>query len=137
MGDLGTYLAAQGQSQKTACIYPSFELTHIAVVGLGQYCVTQNGVSADGREYCGTFDFGGDILQQILARMPDEDRNAVETDLEEDPDGRRMIPLPQPITVGVAARLGEPQIGLREKFIPLVIMEVFGPASPDLKQFES
>lgn len=135
--DLGTYLAAQGQSQKAACIYPSFEITHLAVVGPDKYCVTQNGVLPDGREYCGTFDFGDDILQQILARMPDEDRYAVEADLEEDPDGRRMIPLPQPITVGVAARLGEPQIGLHEKFIPLIIMEVFGPAYPDLKHFES
>ncbi len=124
--DLGTWLAAQGQSQKTMCIYPSIEITHIAVVGLGQFCITQNGVLADGREYCGTFDFGEDILQQIVARMPDEDREALEADLEEDPDGVRTIPLPQPINIGIAARLGKPQIGLHEKFIPLVIMEVFG-----------
>lgn len=134
--DLGTYLASQGQSQKTACIYPSFEITHIAVVGPGQYCITQNGMLADGREYCGTFDFGDDILQQILARMPDEDRQVFEGDLEEDPDGVRTIPLPQPITVGLAASLGRPQIGPNEKFIPLVVMEVFGPQFPNLRQFE-
>lgn len=124
--DLGTHLAARGQSQKTACIYPSFEITHIAVVGLGQYCVTQDGVLADGREYCGTFEFGREILQQILVRFPDEDRDAVEVSLNEDPDSVRTISLPQPINVGIAARLGQPQLGLHEKFIPLVIMEVFG-----------
>ncbi len=124
--DLGTYLASKGQSQKTACIYPTFEITHIAVVGPGQYCTTQNATLADGREYCGTFDFGDDILQQILTRMPDEDRDAVESDLHEDLDGVRTIPLPQAVNVGIAARLGQPQISLHEEFIPLVIIEVFG-----------
>ncbi len=124
--DLGTYLAGQGHPQKTMFIYPTFEIVNLAVVGPGHYCATQNAVLDDEREYCGTFDFGDDILEEILARAPGVVTEKVRSELAADSESVRTIVLPVPVSVGIAATLGQMQIGLREKFIPLLVAEVFG-----------
>lgn len=124
--DLGTYLASKGQPQKTMCIFSALEITRIHVIGRGRYCITQNGILEDGREYCGTFDFGDEVLSEILSRLSTQVRSAIKAELDKNPDGIRAIPLTESVNVGVAASLGRPQVGLHENFIPLIIAELFG-----------
>ena len=123
--DFGKYLASKGTPQKTALIYDSWEIDDLAIVGRGRYCTTRV-QPMDGDLYCATFDFGSDILEQILARAPAATRELVRRSLAEDPDSVRHVRIPTPISLGVAATLGNLQQGLDETFIPLVIIEVFG-----------
>ena len=123
--DLGRYLAGKGIPQKTALIYKFWEIDNLAIVGLGHYCATHI-QPMDGNLYCATFDFGSDILEQILARAPAATRTLVTRSLEDDPDSIRHLPLPNPINLGIAATLGNLQQSLQETFIPLVITTVFG-----------
>ena len=125
--DLGKHLAGKFASgQEQVFIYPDFKMVNVAVVGRGHYCTTQNAVMDDGREYCGTFDFGDNTLDQILARAPESTAQMVRTSLAEDCESIRTLALPEPFRIGIAAKLGSPQFGLYESFVPLLITEVFG-----------
>ena len=67
--DFGKYLASKGWPQKSAFFYTSWEIDDLAIVGRGHYCTTRV-QPMDGNLYCATFDFGSDILEQILAQAP-------------------------------------------------------------------
>lgn len=123
--DLGKYLASKGMPQKSAFFYSSWEIDDLAIVGSGHYCTTRI-QPMDGNLYCATFDFGSDILEQILARAPAATRALVTRSLAQDPDSVRHLRIPNPINVGIAATLGNLQQGLHDAFIPLIITEVFG-----------
>jgi hypothetical protein len=123
--DLGKYLASKGMPPKTALIYTSWEIDDLAVVGRGRYCTTRV-QPMDGNEYCVTFDFGGDILEQILMRAPTATQALIRRSLAEDPARVRHLPIPNPINLGIAAILGDSQQCLDEAFIPLIITTVFG-----------
>jgi len=123
--DLGKHLASKGTPQKTALIYPAWETDTIAVAGLGKYCVTM-AQPFEGKLYCATFDFGMDILEDILERATIATQSLVLSALVEDPYSIRHIKLPNPVSIGVMAMLGDVQQGMHEMFIPLVVLEVFG-----------
>jgi hypothetical protein len=80
----------------------------------------------DGKLFCATFDFGFDLLTQILMRAPSATASFVSQSLAEDSRSIRRLTLPIPVNVGVAAALGNLQQGMYEAFIPLVIQSVFG-----------
>lgn len=123
--DLGIYLASKGMPQKTALVYNSWEMDDLAIMGRGRYCTTRI-QSLDGNLYCATFDFGNEVLEQILARAPKSTNAHVKRSLAADPDGVRHLHIPNPIGLGVVAVLGDLQQGMHETFIPLVITNVFG-----------
>ena len=125
--DLGKHLAHKGAPQNTMTIYPSFTIKEIAVVGLGRYCITKV-QEIEGELFCGTFDFGYEELESILAQATETTRDAVDESLKQDPQSMRHIPIPNPIHVGIKAVLGKPQQGIDETFIPLVITEVISPS---------
>ena len=121
--DLGKHLADKGAAQNTMTVYPSFTIKEIAVVGLGRYCITKV-QEIEGELYCGTFDFGNEELESILAQGTESARKAVTGSLMDDPVSVRHISIHNPIHVGIKAALGNPQQGIDETFIPLVITEV-------------
>lgn len=123
--DLGTYLASKGAQQNTALVYNSWEMDNLAVKGRGDYCTTRI-QPLDGDLYCATFDFGDDILGEILARATLETEAAVLSRISNDPESVRHIPISIPINAGVVAVLGNCEQGLHDTFIPLRITEVFG-----------
>jgi hypothetical protein len=123
--DLGKYLASKGAQQNTAFVYNSWDMDELAVRGRGHYCTTSV-QPLDGSLYCATFDFGDDILKEILARATLETEAAVLGNISNDPESIRHIPISIPINTGVVAVLGHIEQGLDETFIPLQITEVFG-----------
>lgn len=123
--DLGKYLAGKGTPQKTLFFYPSWEIDFIDVVGSGRYCTTRT-QPLDGKLFCATLDFGADILEQILLRVPSATAVLVKQSLEDDPGSIRRLKFPEPIEIGIAACLGNLQQGMYEIFIPLVIQLVYG-----------
>lgn len=131
--DLGKYLALKGMPQKTMIVYTSWSISALSVVGLGMYCTTLV-QPMDGNLYCATFDFGDDVLWEMLKAATTRTQDFVAEKLVDDPSSIRTMPLPDLIDVGVAAILGDVKQGLTEMFIPLIITEVFGHESKNGKQ---
>ncbi len=123
--DLGKHLASKGWPQKSALIYPSWEIGDLAIMGGGHYCTTRV-QPLEGNLYCATFDFGDDILEQILTRAPAATVALVRRSLAEDTASVRRFEFPEAVNVGIVATFGTLQEGLHDTFIPLVITDVFG-----------
>lgn len=117
--DYGLFLATQGVTRDIDHFFYDFRLYEISVVSKGQYTTLVN-LPAEGQVYAMSLDFDAMILQQILQRSPDQVRDLIERELAEDPTTPRTIELPQPIQVGMVARLGVKQAVAKEKFIPLI-----------------
>jgi len=124
--DLDKHLAAKGTPQ-TMLIFTSWEMDTLQVSGSGQYCTTRVQPS-EGRLYCATFDFDNSILTDLMHAATERTQDFIAEKLIDDPFSVRSMVLPDPISVGVAATLGDLQQGLHDLFIPLVIAEVFGAA---------
>jgi hypothetical protein len=122
---LGVHLISQGAPKKAALFYTSWSIDELDVMGRGQYR-TSRVQELDGNQYCATFDFGDEVLEQLLARAPAHTRAAVLRTLAHDPETPRCERLPGAIDIGIAAVLGELQQGLHECFVPLLITDVFG-----------
>lgn len=127
--DLGMHIRAIGSDQKTMVIYPSWEMDVLSVVDAGQFCTTRI-QTHDGILYCVTFDFGIEVLSELLNASSQKTFDCISTSLLEDPSTTRNIRLPEAISVGVGAVLGEVKQGIHGPFIPLVIVEVFGHEHP-------
>lgn len=127
--DFGIHLRAIGSDQKTMLIYTSWQMDVLSVVDAGQFCTTRI-QSHDGVLYCATFDFGIEVLSELLDASSQRTFDVISTSLLEDPSTTRNIRLPEAISVGVGAVLGEVQQGIDGPFIPLAIVEVFGHEHP-------
>jgi hypothetical protein len=117
--DYGLFLAAQGVTRDVEHFLYDFRLYEISVLGEGQYTTMVN-LPAESELYAMSLDFDAIMLQKILQRSADQVRDLVERELSADPSTPRTIELPQPIRLGVVAKLGAKQTVAKEQFIPLV-----------------
>jgi len=122
--DLGRLMVSKGLPGNAGLDIPGFRMELLSVIGPGHYCTTQN-TTIDEQQYCATFDFGDEILEDILEFAPDAVENLVRNELGKDTESRRTIVFPEPATFGIRARLGEFQIGLNENFVPFVILGIY------------
>jgi hypothetical protein len=128
--DLGKHLAAIGTPQKTILLYLTWEMDVLQVVSEGRYCTTCVQLM-DGKLYCATFDFGDDVLLEIMKAAAPDTLDIVTEESSKDEARPRNIILPTPVNVGIGAILGSLQEGAHDLFIPLVIVEVInGKNSP-------
>lgn len=127
--DFGIHIRAIGSDQKTMLIYTSWEMDVLSVVDAGQFCTTRV-QTHDEILYCVTFDFGIEVLGKLLNASSQRTLEVISKSLLENPSSTRNIRLPEAISVGVGAVLGEVKQGIHGPFIPLVIVEVFGQELP-------
>jgi hypothetical protein len=127
--DFGMHLRAIGSDQKTMLIYTSWEMDVLSVVDAGLFCTTRI-QSHDGVLYCATFDFGIEVLSELLNASSQRTFEVISKSLLEEPSSTRNIRLPEAISVGVGAVLGEVKQGIQGPLIPLAIVEVFGHEHP-------
>jgi hypothetical protein len=123
------HIRAIGSDQKTMLIYTSWEMDVLSVVDAGQFCTTRV-QTHDGILYCVTFDFGIEVLSKLLNASSQRTLEVISKSLLENPSSTRNIRLPEAISVGVGAVLGEVKQGIHGPFIPLAIVEVFGHERP-------
>ena len=122
--DFGKHLAT-GTPQKTLLIYTSWEIDTLQVIDSDRYRTTRI-QSSEGHLYCATFDFDNGILTDLMKVATERTQDFIAEKLIDDPFSVRSMILPDPISVGIAAVLGNLQQGLHDLFIPLVIKEVIG-----------
>ena len=92
------------------------------ILGLGKFTTT---VDHDHEEvvHAASFDFGVPELEKILEHVPTY--IGYWLILQADDPTPRSVRLPEPISFGVVARLGNPQHAPKEVFVPLIIGDVF------------
>jgi hypothetical protein len=122
--DYGLFLLSEGCSRDVGLIFCDFPFHYIGVLGLGRFTTTRNLVRG-GVEHAVSLDFGTEVLAEILALSPESVVNCVMTVMKAEPAGLSRVELPEPLSVGLEAYLGELQIGDGEKFVPLVIKRIF------------
>lgn len=123
--DFGMHLRSIGSDPKTLLIYTSWEMDVLSLVGPGHFCTTRI-QPHDNIQYCATFDFGMDALSEMLKAASPGTRELITRNLLEDSWTARHIHLPEPISVGIGAVLGDAKQGIDGTFIPLNIVEIFG-----------
>ena len=120
--DLGLYLISKGTQRETELHYYSVPVSHLSVLGRELYGFTTNIGGPEGVEHCASFDFNKNILNQILARAPEEKRNEF---LAQSGSVGTTVEFSEHIRIDhIKAGLGDLQHGQREDFVPLVITEV-------------
>lgn len=122
--DYGLFLLSEGYSRDVALYFYDFPFHYIGVLGLGRFTTTRN-LTRGGIEYAVSLDFEAEVLAEILALSPESVVSCVMAVMKADPAALSRIELPEPLSVGLEAHLGELQIGDGEKFVPLVIKRVF------------
>jgi uncharacterized membrane protein len=123
--DFGKHLAATGTPQRTLLIYTSWDIDTLQVIDADRYCTTRI-QSSEGHLYCATFEFDNGILTDLMKAATERTQDFIAEKLIDDPFSVRSMILPDPISVGIAAVLGNLQQGLYDFLIPLVIKEVIG-----------
>lgn len=121
--DYGLRLVAEGVSRNVDIFFPEFPLYSVTVLGRGWYS-TMVEVPRGGESLALSLDFNQTQLQQILAGAPTGIAEHIRAELSRAPDSPREIELPNGITFGVRARLGQLQHAQHEDYVPLVLKEV-------------
>ena len=119
--DYGSYLISQGTPREIAHLFYGVPVTHLSVLGPNLYGFTTNICPIAGVEYCASFDFDQNILNQILLRVPTDKRDEF---FAHGSRIRTAVEFPKAIHLDVQARLGDLQQGQREQFVPLVVTEI-------------
>ena len=124
------YNQTKGVEKKPQWVFMDFVVPNIARVKPNLYSVTSKTV-VDGEEYAMTIDFDKDILDSMLALLPDyiskqlrevlkgEDNYPLYIDLSKNPG--------DPISMHIRTKLGELQQGEDEDFISMIVTEVLQP----------
>jgi hypothetical protein len=99
-------------------------LDGIDVLERGQFS-TMVEVPYQGEAHALSLDFGQKHLDDILAMGSVELQQFVLSELSRDPDSSREIEFEEDVVCGVRARLGTVQEAEDERFVPLVVQEIF------------
>jgi len=128
--DYGFRLAQEGVTSDIDLFLYGHMMFSIDVLGRGRYS-TMAEKEHGGAWYAVSLDFGHEHLDRILSTAPPHVVRQVRSELTRDGTSPRNIDLVEPIQVDVRARLGQPQKGRSEVFVPLVCKEILpGPHTP-------
>jgi hypothetical protein len=121
--DYGLALIRSGVSPDFESIFYSINIDHISVVAPGQF-TTLFKMNLEGVEHALSLDFGRDKLDLILEMARPKTCAKVQAWLR-GLRGVSTIQLDEIITFGATTRLGVEQQAEKEKYVPLVIQQVF------------
>ena len=122
--DYGLHILSSGWSQSAPIYLLNCSLDHIGVLKVGRYRATM-GRTTGGKRFAITYDFGEDVLHEILKVVPEHIRRLINKGIEEQKnDSLNMLTVEfnklVPIS-GVAAHLGSVEQAEYEKFVPLIV----------------
>ncbi len=121
--DYGFRLVQEGVTSNVDLLFYGHAIFSIDVLGRSRY-TTMADKEHGGTWYAVSLDFGQEHLDRILSLAPPHVARHVRTELTRDSTSPRAIDLPEPIQVDVRARLGQPQKGSSEVFVPLICHEI-------------
>lgn len=122
--DYGLKLISDGIPQDVALFFYDFRLFSLTVLSLGQYS-TMVEFPRDGQRYALSLDFNEEQLTGLLAKADPNIASFIRGELAGDPTSPRTIDFDGEIQFGVKARIGKPQLGLSEPFVPLIAVEIW------------
>ena len=121
--DYGLTLLRSGVNRDFQSIFYTLHLDHISATGPTQF-TTLFTVKLDGCDHALSLDFSADDLNHILEYAHPETSSRVRAWVQR-LRGPETLNIPERITFGARATLGEEQQAEKERYIPLIIQEVF------------
>ena len=120
--DYGMALIKRGVHRDFETYFYTIHIDHISSTGRDTF-TTLLTVTLDGEEHALSLDFTADILEDILEHAEPQTASRVRL-WNQELRGPATIDIPEHITVGVRAALGEEQRAKTEVYVPLIIQEV-------------
>ena len=121
--DYGLALQRSGASPDFESVFYTININHISVVAPGEFTTLLN-MNLEGVEHALSLDFGREKLDLILKMAQPKTRMKAQSWLR-GLNGVSTIQLDEPITFGASARLGKEQQAEKERYVPLIIDDVF------------
>jgi len=121
--DYGLRLLQDGVTQDVDLHFYDARLFSLTVLGRGQYS-TMILMPLSGELHALSLDFDQRQLEHIISKGSTQLATFIMNELSRDPFTPRTIDYEGEIKFGVRARLGQPQQGLYESFVPLVAQEI-------------
>lgn len=124
--DYGLALFQQGAADDATFDFPTFWLDHIYAVAPCEFstCVE---VPLDGATHALSLDFDVDKLEEILVLCSPATTQLV-LDWVKGLRQAATLDLPEPVCIGVNARLGQLETGAAEQYVPLVAERIYAVA---------
>lgn len=121
--DYGLALLRSGVNRDFQSFFYTLHLDHISATGPNQF-TTLFTVMLEGRDHALSLDFSADDLNYILEHAQSETASRVRAWVQR-LRGPETLNIPERITFGARATLGEEQQAEKERYVPLIIQEVF------------
>jgi hypothetical protein len=121
--DYGLALLRSGVNRDFQSYFYALHLDHITAVGPNQFTTLFN-VMYDGKEHALSLDFGADELNDILDFAEPATASEIRGWVQR-LRGVDTLNLPKRVTFGARASLGEEQRAEKERYVPLIVQEVF------------
>lgn len=102
----------------------SFRLDHVSATAPKEF-TTMVEIPVEGVRHAASFDFGIQIMAEIIDVCLDVETLDAISDWYDDLTVPSTLELPKPIEFGLTAKLGELQINGKEQYVPLLIQKVF------------
>ena len=121
--DYGLALLRTGVNRDFQSFFYTLHLDHITAIGPNQF-TTLITVMLEGSEHALSLDFSADDLNDILEHAQPATASRARTWVQQ-LRGVATLDIPEHITFGARAALGEEQQAEKERYVPLIIQEVF------------
>lgn len=122
--DYGLHILSSGWSKSAPIYLLNCSLDHISILEEGKYRATM-GRTTSGKKFAITYDFGEDVLQEIMKIVPEHIRRLINKGIEgqkNDPPNIFTVEFNELVPIsGFAAHLGSVERAEREDFVPLIV----------------
>ena len=123
--DYGLLMLQSGQFEPDATFdFYSFRLDHVSATAPKEF-TTMVEIPVEGVRHAASFDFGIQIMADIINVCLDAETLDAIGNWYEDLTIPDTLELPKPIEFGLIAKLGELQVNGNEQYVPLVIQSIF------------
>jgi hypothetical protein len=122
--DFGTFLIKQGSHKNILRVFYSVPITHISLVNNSLFTTLVN-LEVEGIEYAVSFDFPMTFIGTVTGKAPTYIQGEIMVGLSKNKGQPYTIEFSKPFPIGIEAKLGQPQVGQHDQFVPFIVQKVF------------
>lgn len=121
--DLGLHLKRLGFDNFNNLIFPAVPIIHIGQLDPDMFTLSVGSTEIDGGRYVATFDFGMNVLKQLIGKIPNE---AIEKLMHREESGRCVVKFADTVFyINIDCRVGQNlEENDKEIFLPLIINRI-------------
>lgn len=123
--DYGTYLMGQGVDRQVEQHFHGCWIDRFTMLGIEEGMTTLTTITRGADEFAASFDISWDLWVDFLSALPPALADEIARGLDDIDALPHTVEFPEPCRIGMAARIGEPQVGTGERFVPLVVERIW------------